>query len=77
MLMNQRVIRGFWGSLSILNMESAYILRQQTAWQRDESEGKPKQSLVFRLKSSLEESKKSGYWGGNEECKPIIETGEL
>lgn len=62
MLMNQRVIRGLWGSLDILNMESAYILKQQTAWQRDESEGKPEQSLVFGLESSLEENKKSGYW---------------
>lgn len=75
MLMNQRVIRGLWGSLAILNMESAYILRQQTAWQGGES--KPKQSLVFGLKSPLEEKKKSGYWEGDQECKPMIETGEV
>lgn len=77
MLMNQRVIRGSWGSLGILHMESAYILRQQTAWQRDESEDKPKQPLVFGLESSLEENKKSGYWEGNREYMSFIETGEV
>lgn len=34
----------------VLNRESAYILRQQTAWERDESEGKDTQSLVFGAK---------------------------
>lgn len=53
-------MRGLWGSLGILDMDPVYVLRQQTAWQRDGSEGEPKESRVFGLRSSLEEHKKAG-----------------
>lgn len=40
-----------------------YLLRQQTAWQRDESKVKPDQPLVLGLKSSLEERRQQGAGG--------------
>lgn len=53
-------MRGLWGSLAILDTDPACVLRQQTGWQRDESEGEPEESLGFGLRSSLEENKKPG-----------------
>lgn len=54
-------MRGLWGSLAILDTDPACVLRQQTGWQRDESEGEPEESLGFGLRSS----------GGKQEARRV------
>lgn len=65
MLAKQRIVGGLWGLVSVLTVESAFIVRQQGAGQGDESKVKPEQPLVLGLKSSEEDKAGAGSWEGD------------
>lgn len=77
MLMNQSHPRFVGFTWNQVYPSSCGISRySEAAWQGDEREAKPQQSLVFWLKSSLEENKKSGFQEGSLSQKQVRCEGE-